>query len=96
MSSVRGGGGFPPSGSTVPQQAIEVGFQGELRNFLWDNSFIIREVSLARNLGPGTESLSYGLGVGHWQYRVCVYSGLPPGPAPSGHVAVCVCVSVSL
>lgn len=60
------------------------------RSFLRDNSFIIREVSLAENLGPVTESLSYWMGVATHSTGWCVYSDLPPGPAPSGHVAVCV------
>ena len=53
----------PPPGPTMSPQAVEVGFLGGGRNFLGDNSFIIREVSLAENLGPVTESLSYGRGV---------------------------------
>ena len=53
----------PPPGPTVSPRAVEIGFLGGGRNFLRDNSFIIREVSLAENLGPVTESLSYGRGV---------------------------------
>lgn len=47
-------------------------------------------MSLAENLGPVTKSLSYWMGVATHSTGWCVYSDLPPGPAPSGHVAVCV------
>lgn len=83
----------PPCSGTPGKQvgwAIAGQLPGELRNFLRDNSFIIREVSLAGNLGPVTKSLSYWMGVATPRTGWCVYSDLPLGPAPSGHVAVCV------
>lgn len=49
----------PHPGPPCPRGPSEIGFLGG-GGTLRDNSFIIREVSLAENLGPVTESLSYG------------------------------------
>ena len=77
-------------------EALEGGSQGEVRNFLGDNPFIIREVSLAGNPGPVTRKSQLWDGNAAPSTVWCVYSDLCPGPAPSvwarGCVCVCVCV----
>lgn len=55
----------PPPGPTVSPQAVELGFPGGGRSFLGDNSFIIREVSLAENLGPVNRKSQLWEGSGH-------------------------------